>query len=211
MNHDQPVTFVAGGTRGDVQPYVVLARAMHEHGVPAQVAASLRWRTLVESMGVAYRPLPTDPVELLLQPRFRSALTLSYGVGAGIRSTWQYLRAMRPFVAKFVDEIPRLSDESRAIVAGIASQWIAHPTIGVSMPFIWGLFQPVAPTRDFASPFVQLQLPHKLNRLSHVLMNHMMQVVVSPISRTNQHFLHVVINWCHLGRISPHDTQLLVG
>ena len=84
MNHVKPVTFVAGGTRGDVQPYVVLARAMCDQGIHAQVAASLRWRTLVESMGVAYRPLPADPVELLLQPRFRGALTLSHGVGAGM-------------------------------------------------------------------------------------------------------------------------------
>lgn len=174
MNHEKPVTFVAGGTRGDVQPYVVLARAMRDQGIHAQVAASLRWRTLVESMGVAYRPLPADPVELLLQPRFRGALTLSHGVGTGMRSTWQYLRAMRPYVAAYVDEVPRVHNSSRAIVAGIASQWIAHPTIGASTPFIWGLFQPVAPTRDFVSPLVHVQLPQQLNRLSHVFVNRMM-------------------------------------
>lgn len=174
MTIRKPVTFVAGGTRGDVQPYVVLAQALRQHGIDAQVAASARWRPLVEEMRVPYRALPADPVELLLQPRFQAALTLTHGVGVGMRATWAYLREMRPYVTQLQRQIPQLYAESRAIVAGVASQWIAQPSLWESIPLVWGLFQPVAPTRDFASPMGQTRVPNRLNRLSHVLMNRMM-------------------------------------
>lgn len=174
MTQKKPVTFVAGGTRGDVQPYVVLAHALRQHGIDAQVAASARWRPLVEGMQVPYRELPADPVELLLQPRFQAALTMSHGVGAGVRATWSYLREMHPFVTQLRREIPRIHHESRVIVAGVASQWIAQPVVWQSIPFVWGLFQPVAPTRDFASPMSLVRVPTQLNRLSHVLVNRLM-------------------------------------
>lgn len=174
MSYTKPVTFVAGGTRGDVQPYVVLAHALRQHGIDAQVAASSHWQSLIETMHVPYRQLPADPVELLLQPRFRAALTLSHGVGCGIRTTWQYLREMRPYVLRLRHEIPHLYAESRVIVAGVASQWIAHPTIDRSTPLVWGVFQPIAPTRDFASPMLNLAVPRILNRRSHELMNRLM-------------------------------------
>lgn len=174
MTQAKPITFVAGGTRGDVEPYVVLAQALRQRGIDAQVAASVRWQSLVAEMQVPYRALPADPVELLLQPRFRAALTLTHGIGTGLRATLAYLRAIRPYVLQLRHEIPQLQIESRAIVAGVASQWIAQPRIWESMPLIWGLFQPVAPTSDFASPLSQMGMPHRMNRISHVVMNRLM-------------------------------------
>lgn len=174
MTHTKPITFVAGGTRGDVQPYVVLAHALRQQGIDAQVAASERWRALINSMDVPYRFLPADPVELLLEPRFHAALSVSHGIGSGIRATWQYLREMRPYVKRLLAEIPYLHAESRMIVAGVASQWVSHPQIGRSTPIVWGVFQPIAPTRDFASPMLNARVPRLFNRQSHKLMNRMM-------------------------------------
>lgn len=174
MTHTKPITFVAGGTRGDVQPYVVLAHALRQQGIEAQVAASERWRALINCMDVPHRSLPADPVELLLQPRFHAALSVSHGIGAGIRATWQYLRTMRPYAKRLLDEIPHLYAESRMIVAGVASQWVAHPQIGRSTPILWGVFQPIAPTHDFASPMLNVRVPRLLNRCSHELMNRVM-------------------------------------
>lgn len=45
------------GTRGDVQPYVVAARALRARGHDVWVAASEDARSFVESAGVPYRPL----------------------------------------------------------------------------------------------------------------------------------------------------------
>ena len=174
MTNIRPVTFVAGGTRGDVQPYVLLARELGRHGITVQVAASARWQPLIEGMQVPYRQLPADPVELLLQPRLHGALTLTHGIRIGVRATWRYLREMRPYVAQVVREIPQLQRESRMIVAGVASQWIAVPAVWQTMPLVWGVFQPIAPTRDFATPMIQMNVPRQLNRMSHQLMNRLM-------------------------------------
>lgn len=174
MTHNKPVTLVAGGTRGDVQPYILLARELRRQGIDAQVAASARWLPLINGAQVPYRQLPADPVELLLQPRFHGALTLTHGIGVGVRATWRYLREMRPFVTALTNEIPLLQHESRAIVAGVASQWVAHPTVWRTTPFMWGVFQPIAPTRDFVSPMVAQRLPRSMNRLSHQFINRLM-------------------------------------
>lgn len=171
MITSQPIIFVAGGTRGDVQPYVVLARALLQRGVPAQIAASARWRAFVERAGVPYFALPPDPVELLLQPRFQHALTLTI---PGVQATWRYLREMGTYVAALQAALPHLQQQARGIIMGVASQWVAQPSVTQSTPLVWGLLQPLAPTVDFASPMVQWRIPHLMNRLSHELVNRLM-------------------------------------
>jgi UDP:flavonoid glycosyltransferase YjiC (YdhE family) len=42
------------------------------------------------------------------------------------------------------------------------------------MPLVWGVFQPIAPTHDFASPMLNLRVPRFLYRRSHELMNRLM-------------------------------------
>lgn len=171
MNHTRRVTFVVGGTRGDVQPYVVLAHALAQRGYPVQIAASARWQGAVNAKQVPLLALPPDPVELLLEPRFRHAMT---STPAGIVATMRYLRAMRPYVERLRHVIPDIQRNACTVIAGVASQWVAQPALCASTPFVWGLFQPLAPTGDFASPMVQHALPRHLNRLSHMIVNRLM-------------------------------------
>ncbi len=171
MTYLMPVTFVAGGTRGDIQPYIVLARALMRRGIPAQIAASRRWQSFVVRTGVPYYELPADPVELLLQPQYQHALTMSLH---GIQASVHYLRAMRPYVDALCRALPHLQQHSRALVVGVASQWVVQPMVVRSIPVIWGLLQPLVPTHDFASPMLNCALPRRMNRWSHKLVNRFM-------------------------------------
>ena len=171
MIHSKPIIFVAGGTRGDVQPFIVLAKAMQRMQINVCIAASARWQSVIEQHHLAYIELPPDPVELLLQPRFHHALTWSI---TGVRATVDYLREMRPYVHALEQTIPRLTKHAAAIVATVASQWVARPTVWNALPFVWGLFQPVIPTDAFATPLVSHVVHPVLNRLSHQFMNQVM-------------------------------------
>lgn len=54
------VVLAPEGTRGDVQPLAVLGRALRERGCEVRVCASVDARPLVESHGLAFRPMPLD-------------------------------------------------------------------------------------------------------------------------------------------------------
>ncbi|MBM4413781.1 MAG: hypothetical protein FJ040_10120, partial [Chloroflexi bacterium] len=171
MIHTKPIMFVAGGTRGDVQPFIVLAKAMQDQHILVSIAASKRWQAVITQHQIPFIELPPDPVELLLQPRFKHALTPT---PTGLRSTVDYLNEMRPYVYALERAIPALLHHASAIIATVASQWVSRPHVWDSLPFVWGLFQPVVPTAAFATPLIEHTIHPALNRFSHQYMNHAM-------------------------------------
>ena len=48
------------GTRGDVQPYIYLARALKKHGHEATIGSHPCWRKLVEDAGIEFAPIGPD-------------------------------------------------------------------------------------------------------------------------------------------------------
>lgn len=56
------VTLLAVGSRGDVQPYLVLGRRLTARGHTVRVAAPASYRGLVEAAGLECAPLSFDPV-----------------------------------------------------------------------------------------------------------------------------------------------------
>ena len=48
------------GTRGDVQPYIYLARALKKHGHEATIGSHPCWRKLVEDAGIGFAPIGPD-------------------------------------------------------------------------------------------------------------------------------------------------------
>jgi UDP:flavonoid glycosyltransferase YjiC (YdhE family) len=58
------VLIVTAGSRGDVAPFTGLARRLEQAGHRVAIAAHGAFADLVRGCGVAYRPLPGDPVAL---------------------------------------------------------------------------------------------------------------------------------------------------
>jgi UDP:flavonoid glycosyltransferase YjiC (YdhE family) len=54
----KPILLVAGGTRGDVQPYMALALGLRQQGYAVTMATSARWTPWVNYFGVALVTLP---------------------------------------------------------------------------------------------------------------------------------------------------------
>lgn len=69
------ILLIAIGTRGDVQPFVVLGTALAGQGHEVSIAASTGFREMIGKAGLTHHALPVDFQELLQEPRMRGALT----------------------------------------------------------------------------------------------------------------------------------------
>ena len=63
------------GTRGDVQPYVALARGLMAAGCEVVLATAARFEGFVAGHGVPFAPLPDDFLDLMDTPEGRAALS----------------------------------------------------------------------------------------------------------------------------------------
>lgn len=160
------VVLVAGGTRGDVQPLLVLAHALMELHIPVVIAASMRWRAMLTTQQIAWMELPDDPTQLLLKPQYHGALTLQHGIWWGMVHTLRFLHASRQYNRALLATLHALHNTDTCIVAGVATQW-AMPALGG----VWALMQPVIPTVSYPSALWPFMAVPRYYRLTHQVIN----------------------------------------
>lgn len=164
--HPVQVILVVGGTRGDVQPFVVLAHELQRLNVPVRIAAHERWRPLLESQHIAWYALPDDPTSLLLKPAYRAALSLHHGIVRGLWHTIRYLWHSQRLMRAALAAVQEFTDADTLIVASLATQWAMPPQNG-----IWGLLQPIIPTTAFVSPLWPWRRSLMSAKTTHRLIN----------------------------------------
>lgn len=155
------------GTRGDVQPYVVAARALRGRGHDVWVAGSEDSRGFVESAGVSYRPL-AGHARALLDSEAGRRLLASGSVVETARRMVAYTRARRDAL----DASLEAACEGATTILG--SMLLAERVASISERTGQGLLMsttiPLMPTRELVSPLIDVDLgPGALARLTHVL------------------------------------------
>lgn len=60
MTEHKRIIIFTMGTRGDVQPYIFLAKALNESGFNTVIATHPCWKTLVEEAGIRFAPIGPD-------------------------------------------------------------------------------------------------------------------------------------------------------
>lgn len=69
------ILLIAIGTRGDVQPFVVMGARLKAAGHDVHIAAAQSFSAMIAEAGLTHHPLPMDFQELLQEPEMKSALT----------------------------------------------------------------------------------------------------------------------------------------
>jgi sterol 3beta-glucosyltransferase len=157
------VTLLTYGSRGDVQPYVALARALRHIGHDVRLVAPPNFADLVHGYDIPFFPVGVD-----LQAHLNERIQELAKSGKSI----QGLRSLRNELLSIMDDVARdtwQACQGTALVIGVgpASYSVAEK---LDVPFIEAAMQPTTPTRAFSSPIAPtwLQLGGTVNQLTHV-------------------------------------------
>ncbi len=159
------------GSRGDVQPYVALARGLDAAGHQTAVCASPAFRSFIEGNGVEFASFDTgDPQAMLRSPEGQAAFRSTRNPLALFEAL---TRLLEPVLEKGYTDACQATVGADALLASPGGLPIVHAlNQSRGIPFAGALLQPCHATRDFGSwlfPDVPEWLPFKggVRRLSY--------------------------------------------
>jgi sterol 3beta-glucosyltransferase len=162
------ITILAFGSRGDIQPFCVLGRALQAAGYTVELCAPQPYAPFVGSFGLTLRPIASGLVQMK-----DSEVT-----GAVLRGGWDRIRALpalyaecRRGMADFLTECWAATEESDVVVSMSTTFFAAEFARMRGVPSVRTSFQPVLPTSKHATSLVGgADRGQLLNRLSYGLM-----------------------------------------
>lgn len=161
------ILIYAIGSRGDVQPFVVLGRALAHRGHDITIAAPKGFATMVAEAGLTLAELPTDFQELLKQPEVAAALTT-------FRGKLKAFQWSREFMDDLLSAVWRIGQEvALDVIVSHAKAGVA-PNLArdLNVPCLPVFLQPgFEPTGEFPNFMIAAQGKNAtLNRASYSLM-----------------------------------------
>ncbi|GAA1287478.1 glycosyl transferase family 1 [Planotetraspora silvatica] len=163
------VLILTHGTRGDVQPYAALARALDLAGHEAVLAAPAASASLAEPYGLRFVPVDDGPNKLIDDPQIRSAIETNYRGLRGKKIALEVMRRSKPLMSQVLADMVTAADGGADMVvhaAGIPGQHIAEalgvPAVPVGLQPVW------VPTATFRNPMLPVPLPRAFNRASYL-------------------------------------------
>lgn len=166
------------GTRGDVQPYVALARELALQGADVIVATGEGFEDMIEAAGARARPVPINFQTLLQDKDVQAALfTLKGKVKAARQSI-----ALQKDVAKCLWRMG-LEEKPDLILFNLKATVMTLVGRRLNVPALPTALQPVtAPTGDFPLPLFGLpDLGRVLNRGSFAAGRFLMKAGLAPL------------------------------
>jgi UDP:flavonoid glycosyltransferase YjiC (YdhE family) len=162
-----PITIFAAGSRGDIQPCLVLGRGLKQAGFSVQFAAPENFAAMVREYGLEFHPLGGDVQQIMGSETGREFMET--GSANPIRS----IRAMRAMLGPVALQMAQNGLEASRPAKALISLAIFAPftkTIAeaLGIPLILVEPTPMLPTRAFPAPGwpVQVNLGGFPNRLS---------------------------------------------
>lgn len=156
------------GTRGDVQPYVALARALRQAGHSTLLVAPTQFAEFARHHGVPFAPLPGEFLALIDTPEGKRAISGGRGFSAGFK----LLKHIRPLMRRLFDAEWQAVNAFGPDVIVHHPKTLASPHIAEKLRVRAILASPLpgfSPTREFPSPLFPLRTLGPLNKMSHTL------------------------------------------
>ncbi|WP_144126953.1 glycosyltransferase [Catellatospora sichuanensis] len=160
---------LAFGTRGDVQPFVALGRALSDAGHEVLVAGPACYESLAAADGVPFAPVDDQWNRLTDEPHIQEALATNYRGLKAKRTATEVVRRTRQHLAAVLDDITAAVPARTDVVVHhtmLPGQHLAEalgvPAVPVALQPNWvatGAF----PCPMWAPPW----LPRPFNRLSY--------------------------------------------
>ncbi|WP_217275163.1 glycosyltransferase [Microbacterium hominis] len=146
------ILVVTVGSRGDVQPYVALARGLQEAGHDVTLATCGRFAPFVAEHGVAFAPLSDDILLLLDSDAGRATIDEASGALGLIRSSIRLARQAGPINERLMADVWDVARTTRPELVIYHPKALAAPHVAdkLGATAVQGLVVPVSvPTGDF--------------------------------------------------------------
>ncbi|MEO9528324.1 glycosyltransferase [Roseibium sp.] len=166
------------GTRGDVQPYVALARALTAQGAEVTLVTGEGFDDMIEAAGARSRPVPINYQTLLQSPEVQAALFTFKGK---IRAARQNIDLQKEISRQLWQT--GLEERPDLILFNLKASVMTLVGRRLNVPALPTALQPVtAPTGDFPIPLFGLpDLGRGLNRWSYRAGRFLMEAGLSPL------------------------------
>jgi UDP:flavonoid glycosyltransferase YjiC (YdhE family) len=158
------------GTRGDVQPYLALARELMAQGHEVQIAAPEQFASFASSLGVPFAPLSGKFLALLNTPEGKAAVAGGTGFSAGLK----LLKHIRPLMRRLLDEEWAAVQSFGPDLILFHPKSLASPHMAERLGIPAILASPLpgfTRTAAFPSPLLPVASLGPLNKASHLLMS----------------------------------------
>lgn len=157
------------GTRGDVQPFVALSRALMLAGHEVALGAPSRSRSLAEPHGVQFIPLYDRWDETIKDPTVSTAFETNFG---GVGGWWLAIRAMRKFRPMMADALVDMAAAGASYRPDVVvhhAMILGHEVAErLGVPAVPVCVEPLSvPTSSFANPILPFRVPRLLNSISY--------------------------------------------
>lgn len=167
MSLPKRITIFTTGTRGDIQPFIPLARGLQRAGFAVRLTAGSNFKDLIEQAGIEFAPVELDYNQLLLSPEIQNLMEKG---GTGFLSAMLrvFPRAFQMVESAMADGW-RAAPGTDAVLFTANGPWGYHIAEALKVPAIYACFQPAAPSGEVpcAVALAKPSLP-VVNRLSHL-------------------------------------------
>lgn len=143
------IVLITGGSRGDIQPYIALGKALHAAGHHACLATHAIFREWIEGHGLDFSPVEGDPLAMIQDQSGRDWVeTGRRGLG--------FLRGFRAFMEPILhqataDTLVACRGADLVLFSGIAFYAAYSVCEALGLPFVQAYLQPIHPTRAYPS------------------------------------------------------------
>lgn len=157
------------GTRGDVQPFVALARGLTTAGCQTVLAAPARSTFLAESWDLQFAPLHDGWDEAMSDPVVSAAFETNFAGLRGLRLGARAMRRLRPMMNQAMREMAEVAASWRPDLVVSHAHILGHEVAErLGVPVVPACVEPVSvPTSTFPNPMVPFRVPRVLNRASY--------------------------------------------
>jgi UDP:flavonoid glycosyltransferase YjiC (YdhE family) len=144
------ITLIGFGSRGDVQPFVALAKGLQRAGHTVAVAAGTNFQAWIEGEGLGYEPIQVDIEQLMQTDMGKEWLNDS---SSNPRRELQNMTRMADTIAEVVtDDLLRMVERADLLISGLLTVEAMETTArAYGKRHILGLLSPIAPTRSGAA------------------------------------------------------------
>ena len=160
------ITFVALGTRGDVQPYIALGIGLRQAGYNVRIATHQPFQTMVERHDLEYAPLAGDPQAMMGSEAGHRVMDAASNPFLNMLRLYEMAR---PLVTQMIrDALAALTDTDLAIGSALGYNVAFGPARSHGIPLRGAFVQPILPTAEYPIslfPGLPRHTPRPLERL----------------------------------------------